>query len=335
MHGNRLSIPFLCLAVALAGLTTLEAQRQGGAPDGGRAGGAPGGGRAGGPAGRGRGGPAGSRTGRVERFTIGSKALASAGNAAERAVTVYLPPTYTDETRRFPVLYLLAGGDGHEDTFIDRLAALPGSADRLSAAQGFSDLIVVTPNAAAQAATPRAAAAPGAAAPAGNTLYASAPAAGDWERFIADDLVAEIDKRYRTLTARMSRGLAGHDAGGYAAWRLGMKRPDVFSSLYVMSACCLVNDATVPPALSLLDTNAANLQRYYAVAMDVGRQDPLLADHRQLHQALSRLRVPHAFEDYDGDHTSAIRDRIGLRVLPFFSKNLVAPANPTSPQIKD
>jgi enterochelin esterase-like enzyme len=319
VHGNRLSIPFLCLVVALAGLASLDAQRQGGAPGGGRAG-APGGGRAGGPGGRG--GPAGGRTGRVERITVASKALEgnAAGNAAERAVTVYLPPSYSDETRRFPVLYLLAGGDGHEDTFIDRLAALPESANRLSAAQGFSDLIVVTPNAAA---------------PAGTTLYASAPAAGDWERFIADELVAEIDKRYRTLTARLSRGLAGHDAGAYAAWRLGMKRPDVFSSLYAMSACCLANDPTVPPALTLLDTNAANLQRYYAVAMDVGRQDPLLADHRQMHQALSRLRVPHVFEDYDGDHTNGVRDRIALHVLPFFSKNLVAPANPTSPQIKD
>src|SRR5262249_7259208 len=27
--------------------------------------------------------------------------------------------------------------------------------------------------------------------------------------------------------------------GGYGAVRIGMKRPDVFSSLYIMSACCL------------------------------------------------------------------------------------------------
>ena len=37
----------------------------------------------------------------------------------------------------------------------------------------------------------------------------------------------------------MSRGLAGHSMGGYGALRIGMKRPDVFSSLYIMSACCL------------------------------------------------------------------------------------------------
>jgi S-formylglutathione hydrolase FrmB len=29
--------------------------------------------------------------------------------------------------------------------------------------------------------------------------------------------------------------------GGYGTIRIGMKRPDVFSSLYIMSACCLMN----------------------------------------------------------------------------------------------
>ena len=30
--------------------------------------------------------------------------------------------------------------------------------------------------------------------------------------------------------------------GGYGTIRIGMKRPDVFSSLYIMSACCLINN---------------------------------------------------------------------------------------------
>ena len=37
----------------------------------------------------------------------------------------------------------------------------------------------------------------------------------------------------------MSRGLVGHSMGGYGATRIGMKRADVFGSLYVMSPCCL------------------------------------------------------------------------------------------------
>jgi S-formylglutathione hydrolase FrmB len=40
----------------------------------------------------------------------------------------------------------------------------------------------------------------------------------------------------------MSRGLGGHSMGGYGTVRIGMKRPDVFSSLYIMSACCLLTN---------------------------------------------------------------------------------------------
>jgi S-formylglutathione hydrolase FrmB len=48
-----------------------------------------------------------------------------------------------------------------------------------------------------------------------------------------------MDAHYRTLPNRLSRGLVGHSMGGYGATRIGMKHPDVFGSLYVMSPCCL------------------------------------------------------------------------------------------------
>ena len=83
--------------------------------------------------------------------------------------------------------------------------------------------------------------------------------------------------------------------------------------------------------LEMLEQYASNLGKYYAMAIDIGTKDPLIASNRQLHEALTRLHVPHAYEEYDGDHTNKVRERIERNVLPFFSKNLVAPANPTSP----
>lgn len=56
---------------------------------------------------------------------------------------------------------------------------------------------------------------------------------------ISHDVVAYIDAHYRTIPDRMSRGLAGHSMGGYGASRIGMKHPDVFGSLYIMSPCCM------------------------------------------------------------------------------------------------
>jgi enterochelin esterase-like enzyme len=360
-------------------LVTLEAQRRGGGP----------------PAGGRGGGPGGGRVGKIEQITVHGKSLEGnlEGDSPDRAVTVYLPPAYqSDPMRRFPVVYLLHGYGTRENTFTEQLAKLQESGDRMAGAQGFSEVIVVTPNALTLH---------------GSSLYSSSPTTGDWEKFIAEDLVSYIDSHYRTLTARLSRGLAGHSAGGYGALRIGMKRPDVFGDLYVMSACCLtdaqpalsgalqevakaaesittreqaetsarqtslgpsfvlassaawspnrsasplfldlpVKNGTLRPdviakwnanaAVSLLQEHAKDLQRYYAFAMDIGLKDQLLAPNRELHNALAKLRVPHYYEEYDGDHTDKIRDRIEKNLLVFFSKNLVAPANPTSPQIKD
>jgi S-formylglutathione hydrolase FrmB len=56
---------------------------------------------------------------------------------------------------------------------------------------------------------------------------------------VADDLVSWVDANYRTIADRDSRGLAGHSMGGYGTIRIAMKHSDVFSSIYMMSACCL------------------------------------------------------------------------------------------------
>jgi S-formylglutathione hydrolase len=337
--------------------------------------------------GQGRGARPIAGTGRVERITVHGKALEGnlEGDSPDRGVTVYLPPSYSaDQTRRFPVLYLLHGYGLRDDTFTTVLANLQASADRLAAAQGVSEVIVVTPDAFTLHK---------------GSMYSNSAATGDWERFVAEDLVAYMDANYRTLASRASRGLAGHSMGGYGALRIGMKRPDVFMSLYVMSACCLeanrnprpdtmapaegvktreqaeaaaqapgagpsvslafaaawspnpakpplyldlpMQDGKVRPdvvakwaanaPLEMLDQYASNLKRYYALAIEIGTSDTLLASNRQLHEALTRLRVPHYFEEFDGDHTNKVGERVERNLLPFFSKNLVAPANPTSP----
>jgi S-formylglutathione hydrolase FrmB len=73
----------------------------------------------------------------------------------------------------------------------------------------------------------------------GGSMYSNSVTAGDWEGYVAEDLVAYMDKNYRTIASRDGRGLAGHSMGGYGTIRIGMKRPDVFSSLYALSSCCL------------------------------------------------------------------------------------------------
>ena len=57
-------------------------------------------------------------------------------------------------------------------------------------------------------------------------------------------------------------------------------------------------------------------------AIDIGTKDGLLATNKQLEEAMTRFGVQHAYEEYDGDHTNKVFERIEMHVLPFFSKNL-------------
>ena len=168
-----------------------------------------------------------SGAGTVEHLKVHGKSLEGnlEGDSPDRDVAIYLPPGYaTGRARRYPVVYLLHGYGGRDNTFTERLAKLPESADKLAAAGGYQDMIVVMPNAFSLHK---------------GSMYSNSPTSGDWESYIAQDLVAYVDSHYRTLATRASRGLAGHSMGGYGAIRIGMKRPDVFSSLYVLSGCCL------------------------------------------------------------------------------------------------
>jgi S-formylglutathione hydrolase FrmB len=91
-------------------------------------------------------------------------------------------------------------------------------------------------------------------------MYSSSITTGDFEQFIAHDVVAYMDAHYRTIPVRSSRGLVGHSMGGYGASRIGMRHPDVFGSLYIMSPCCLS-----PRGAGPAQPNAANDKALEAV----------------------------------------------------------------------
>jgi len=153
------------------------------------------------------------------------------GDSPDREVSVFLPPSYASSPdRRYAVLYLLHGfGDVDSDWFQSNrkfYINLPAAVQR-AYANGVSELIIVMPNAMTKYR---------------GSMFSSSPVTGDWEAFIARDLVNYTDTHYRTLARPQSRGLAGHSMGGYGTIRIGMKYPHVFSALYALSPCCMQPD---------------------------------------------------------------------------------------------
>ena len=166
--------------------------------------------------------------GTLERITVHGRALEGnlEGDSPDRPVVVYLPPGYARDTnRRYPVLYFLHGYTATAEAYVKSLA-IPDSIDRAIAA-GAREMIIVIPDAFTKYS---------------GSMFSNSPTTGFWETFVADDLTAYIDKRYRTIASRDGRGLAGHSMGGYGTMRIGMKQGHAFGALYAMSSCCLMND---------------------------------------------------------------------------------------------
>jgi enterochelin esterase-like enzyme len=176
---------------------------------------------------------AGAKPVRVERVKIHGAALEGnlEGNAVDRDALVLLPPSYgTDRARRYPVVYALHGytiGAEQWSKEIHVPQTLEGAF-----AKGARELIVVLPDSKTLHL---------------GSMYSSSGTTGDFENYVARDVVAYMDAHYRTIPQRSSRGLVGHSMGGYGASRIGMKHADVFGALYIMSPCCMsARDAAVP-----------------------------------------------------------------------------------------
>ena len=50
-----------------------------------------------------------------------------------------------------------------------------------------------------------------------------------YESYILQELMPDVDKRYRTIQSRYGRGIAGLSMGGYGAIKYGLKHPSTFA----------------------------------------------------------------------------------------------------------
>jgi enterochelin esterase-like enzyme len=177
----------------------------------------------------------GARPATLERIKVHGRSLEGnlEGNAVERDVLVFLPPGYQKERkRRYPVVYALHGYSIGAEQWAAEIH-VPQTLEG-AFATGAREVIVVLPDSKTVH---------------NGSMYSSSVTTGDFENFVARDLVAHIDRSYRTLPGRASRGLVGHSMGGYGASRIGMKHADVFGALYIMSPCCLSVRPAPPPEI--------------------------------------------------------------------------------------
>lgn len=168
------------------------------------------------------------RRGTVRTDTVWSQAL-----GISKAIRIYLPPSYsTNNGVRYPVLFYLHGLSGSEADWTTA-GHLDSTLDSMIA-RGSAEAIVVMPDGDDGWWTTANMFADGAACRADTTR--KEPAATHcvpwlhYDDYVARDLVAYIDRTYRTLHTRESRGIAGLSMGGYGAITIALAYPEVFSA---------------------------------------------------------------------------------------------------------
>ncbi len=233
---------------------------------------------------------------------------------------VILPTDYdTARSTRYPVLYLLHGLSGHYSDWVSRTNIADYAAQYR--------LIVVTPE--------------------GNDSWYI----DNYETYILQELIRDVQQRYRTIEARYGRAIAGLSMGGYGAIKFGLKSPHTFALAASMSGAFGITrftDEQVPASwresLKLFGTIGSETRKANDLFEIIGKLSPervrslpyfyfdcgtedsplIFPQNRELAVLLSEKKIPHEYRELPGDHSWAYWDRQVQEILRLAGQKLPA-----------
>ncbi|MFT3701747.1 MAG: alpha/beta hydrolase-fold protein [Agriterribacter sp.] len=158
-----------------------------------------------------------------ERFLASSIVGNPAGENAMRRLTIYLPPGYDKSKQHYPVIYFLHGMYGEDSATMSDLE-INKLLDTAIVNKHIRPVIFVLPN---SYTTYK------------GSFYTNSTLTGNWADYIAKDVVEFIDKHFRTIPNKDSRGVSGASMGGNGALKMVMLYPDIFSCVYANTPATL------------------------------------------------------------------------------------------------
>lgn len=223
--------------------------------------------------------------------------------AREMPYRVILPAAYEKTpAARYPVVYLLHGLFGHFDNWADKT--------KLKEYAAIYGYIYVMPEGE-------------------NGWYADSTASPNdrFESYIVQELIPEIDKKFRTQADRAHRVVAGLSMGGYGAMKLGLKYPEMFSVAGSFSGAlgaASFSEKTIGPIGKSIDAifgpddsesrksndifrmvreltpeKAKSLPFIY---FSCGTEDMLYESNRDFLELIKKQKVPHEYRELPGIH---------------------------------
>ncbi|MES2797784.1 MAG: alpha/beta hydrolase family protein, partial [Bacteroidota bacterium] len=260
----------------------------------------------------------------VDSLAVPSKVMNKNYKAA-----VVLPNSYSSNQKTYPVLYLLHGGGGH---FNDWLNQTPDKMLVKNLADQYNIIIVM---------------------PEGETFgwYMDSPfdMNSKFETYLTQEVIQKIDNTYRTVKNNKGRVITGLSMGGHGAMYLSTRHPDLFGAAGTMSGAMDMNYTKfrVTEAFTkslkerfekLLGTSDASNEVFFKnsivnmtesikknampIIIDCGVDDFLIEANRELHRRLVYNNTAHDYTERPGAHTWEYwQNSLPYHIL-FFSKVL-------------
>lgn len=232
-----------------------------------------------------------SHAGTVDTVSVYSTAM----RKTIRCVVIK-PDNYKNAKLSFPTVYLLHGHGGAYNNWINRVPDLKTHADTYQ-------MIIVCPDGAV------------------NSWYFDSPAdtTMNYESFVAREVPAYIEAKYRTIKERRARAITGLSMGGHGGLFLGFRHSRFFGACGSMSGALVIESITGKQfAMEQRLGDTANKQRYrdysimgemekygkdsMAIIMDCGIDDFIIEMSRAAHKKMMSLKIPHDYTERPGKH---------------------------------
>lgn len=218
-------------------------------------------------------------SGKSEKFEIDSK------DFGKRTISVYLPAEYETSAEKFGALFLQDG------TEYEKRAYAPGVIDRLIKESKIKPFILVFID-------PK-------------DRIKEYWANDQWADFIANEVVPEVDKRYRTIANRDGRALLGASLGGITSLHIGLRHPDKFSRLGGQSSSFWVDNERVVKELEKMDPAKTKFRFYLDDGIFEG-----VDDSRRVNVMLHGRGYPVTYiEGSTGHNWTAWRERLAAAFI--------------------
>jgi enterochelin esterase-like enzyme len=242
--------------------------------------------------------------GEVQTFNYDSDSL-----DREREAVVYLPAGYEDSSERYPVLYLLHGAGGDERTWADRQQAHV-ILDNLIADGRLEPLVVVMPYGYTSRLEE------------GQRRRGPAAYKTDMEEFAVDfidDLIPQVESRYRVLADREYRAIAGLSMGGGQSLAIGLSHPEMFTAVAGFSSAMQIANSPDWGGIDMeaVLANAETINEHLDLLwVGCGTEDTLFDVNKAFSEQLTEHGVEHTFRVTLGGHTGEVWSRYLHEVAP-------------------